>query len=74
MAPLVEWAESEYGGKLVVLKVEADNNPVSTKQCKVQGLPALVLFQDGEQVAHHEGALQKAKLKAFLESNFPALA
>jgi thioredoxin 1 len=35
----------------------------------VQGLPALVLFNNGQEVARHEGAMAKAQLQAFLDAH-----
>eukprot|EP00741_Cyanophora_paradoxa_P015653 tig00020903_g15110.t1 len=74
VAPLMDWAQGEYGDKLKVFKVEVDPNPESVKDFKVYGLPALLIFKDGQNVASHEGAISKAKLKDYLESNIPGLA
>ena len=68
MAPLMEWAATTYGDALKVGKLEADPNPLSRDGLKVQGLPALVLIRNGEEVARHEGAMAQAQLKAFLDA------
>jgi thioredoxin 1 len=69
MAPLMDWAAKEYAGRLTVAKLEADPNPLSRDACRVQGLPTLVLFRDGAEVARHEGAMAMPQLKAFLEQH-----
>lgn len=69
MAPLMDWAAGQYAGSLVVGKLEADPNPLSRDRMKVQGLPTLVLFRDGQEVARHEGAMAQAQLKAFLDAH-----
>ncbi len=69
MSPLMDWAAEAYAGRLAVGKLEADANPVSRDRLKVQGLPALVLFHNGEEVARHEGAMAKAQLQAFLDAH-----
>ena len=69
MAPLMDWAAITYAGRLAVGKLEADPNPVSRDRLKVQGLPALVLFRDGQEVARHEGAMAQAQLQAFLDAH-----
>ncbi len=69
MAPLMDWAASVYAGRLAVGKLEADPNPQSRDRLKVQGLPALVLFKHGEEVARHEGAMAQAQLQAFLDAH-----
>jgi thioredoxin 1 len=36
---------------------------------QVQGLPALMLFRNGQELARHEGAMAQAQLKAFLDAH-----
>lgn len=69
MAPLMDWAAAEYAGRLAVGKLEADPNPVSRDRLQVQGLPTLVIYKGGEEVARHEGAMAQAQLKAFLDAH-----
>lgn len=72
MAPSVEAAAKTYGDRLKVLKMEVDPNPLSVAKCKVEGVPALRLFKDGEMTGQSEGALPKQKLEEFLNANLPA--
>ena len=69
MAPLMDWAASTYGDALKEGKLEADPNPTSRDALQVQGLPALVLFRNGQELARHEGAMAQAQLKAFLDAH-----
>ena len=69
MAPLMDWAASTYGDALKVGKLVADPNPTSRDALQVQGLPALVLFRNGQELARHEGAMAQAQLKAFLDAH-----
>jgi thioredoxin 1 len=69
MAPLMDWAATTYAGRLAVGKLEADPNPASRDRLKVQGLPALVLFRNGQELARHEGAMSQAQLQAFLDAH-----
>jgi thioredoxin 1 len=69
MAPLMDWAAAEYAGRLAVGKLEADPNPASRDRLQVQGLPTLVIYKGGEEVARHEGAMAQAQLKAFLDAH-----
>ncbi|QNG30722.1 co-chaperone YbbN [Synechococcus sp. LTW-R] len=68
MAPMMDWAAEAYAGRLTVGKLEADPNPASRDRMQVQGLPALVLFKDGQEIARHEGAMAKPQLEAFLDA------
>jgi thioredoxin 1 len=69
MAPLMDWAASEYAGRLTVGKLEADGNPSSRDRLGIQGLPTLILFTGGQEVARHEGAMAQPQLKAFLDAH-----
>jgi thioredoxin 1 len=66
---MMDWAAGEYAGKLVVGKLEADPNPTARDQMGIQGLPTLVIFKNGQEVARHEGAMAKPQLKAFLDAH-----
>jgi len=69
MAPLMDWAAQTYAGRLLVGKLEADPNPASRDRLQIQGLPTLILFRQGEEIARHEGALAKPQLQAFLDAH-----
>lgn len=69
MAPLMDWAAGEYAGRLAVGKLEADSNPASRDRLGIQGLPTLIVFRGGEEVARHEGAMAQPQLKAFLDAH-----
>jgi thioredoxin 1 len=73
MAPLMLWAATTYAGTeaggLRVGKLEADPNPLTRDAFKVQGLPTLILFRAGQELARHEGAMAQSQLKAFLDAH-----
>jgi thioredoxin 1 len=50
-------------------KLEADPNPASRDQLQIQGLPTLIVFKGGQEVARHEGAMAKPQLQAFLDAH-----
>ena len=69
MAPMMDWAAGEYADRLVVGKLEADPNPTARDHMSIQGLPTLVIFNNGQEVARHEGAMAQPQLKAFLDAH-----
>ena len=69
MAPLMEWLAAEYAGRLVVGKLEADANPAIRDGLQIQGLPALIMFRGGKELARHEGAMAKPQLQAFVDAH-----
>ncbi|MFS6825936.1 thioredoxin family protein [Cyanobium sp. ATX 6F1] len=69
MAPLMDWAATAYAATLSVGKLESDANPFSRDGQKVQGLPTLILYRGGVELARHEGAMAQPQLQAFLDAH-----
>lgn len=69
IAPILEEVAVEYAGKVIVAKVNVDNNPTTPQTYGVRGIPTLILFKDGEVHATKVGALAKSQLSAFLDQN-----
>ncbi len=67
IAPIVEELAEEYDGKVKFVKVDTEENFDTTDRYGIRGLPALLVFQGGEQVDQLMGAQPKAKLRLFLE-------
>ncbi|CAK7338026.1 unnamed protein product [Dovyalis caffra] len=70
ISPAMESVAQEYGDRLMVVKIDHDANPELIKEYKVYGLPALILFKDGKEVAEsrREGAITKVKLKEYVDA------
>ncbi len=62
IAPIVDELASEYDGKLVVAKLDADENPNTMQAFGVMGIPTLILFKDGRAVERITGYMPKEKL------------
>ena len=69
IAPILNEIAGEYAGKLIVAKVNIDENPDTPAKFGVRGIPTLTLFKDGNVQATKVGALSKSQLTAFLDSN-----
>ena len=71
LAPILEdiAKDKDYQGKIKILKINVDNNENISKQYKVQSIPTLILFKDGEILATTSGAASKSKLIAFLKEH-----
>ncbi|MBE9177654.1 thioredoxin [Oculatella sp. LEGE 06141] len=69
MSPTMDWALQTYGDRLKVVKMEIDPNPETVAKYQVQGVPALLLFKDGEKLEEIEGAISKQKVENFLNSH-----
>ena len=69
IGPALEELAAEYQGKLTIAKVDIDENPMSPNQYGVRGIPTMILFKDGKQVATKVGAAPKSALKAWIDQN-----
>ena len=62
IAPIVDEAAKEYEEKVVVGKIDIDNNPNITVQFGIRNIPTLLFFKGGELVDKHVGAIRKPDL------------
>ncbi|CAB5502672.1 Thioredoxin [Bathymodiolus thermophilus thioautotrophic gill symbiont] len=69
LAPVLDEIASEYDGKATIAKINIDENEQSPQKYGVRGIPTMLVFKDGEVVATKMGALSKAELSAFIDSN-----
>ena len=68
VAPVLEEIANEYAGKVVVAKVNTDENHQHALRLGVQGIPTMVLFKNGDEVDRVVGALPKASLRQWIDS------
>ncbi|MGB5814479.1 MAG: thioredoxin, partial [Thermoanaerobaculia bacterium] len=57
VAPVLEELAAEYSGKVVIAKVNTDQDHANALKLGVQGIPPLVLFKTGQEVDRVVGAL-----------------
>jgi thioredoxin 1 len=69
IGPIVEESATRYADRMVVAKLNVDENPGTATRYHVRGIPTLMLFKDGHPVATHVGSLSKAQLQAFVDAN-----
>jgi thioredoxin 1 len=67
IAPILEEIAEERAKDLTVVKLDVDSNARWTLEYGVMGIPALLLFKDGEVVERITGYLPKPKFLAKLE-------
>jgi thioredoxin 1 len=59
MGPILDSVAEEYDGKLKVMKVNVDSNPLTPSKFGIRGIPTLVLFKGGEVVDRIVGAVPR---------------
>jgi thioredoxin 1 len=66
VAPILDKIAQEYAGKLLVAKVNTDENPQWAMQFGVQGIPTMLFVANGKVVHTQVGALPEQLLKEVL--------
>jgi thioredoxin 1 len=69
IGPSLEEIAAEMGGKVTVVKLNIDDNPLTPPKYGVRGIPTLMLFKDGQVAATKIGAVPKGALSQWVESN-----
>jgi len=69
IAPILEEIATEYADKVVIAKLNIDENTVTPPKYGIRGIPTLMLFKNGDVEATKVGALNKSQLTAFLDQN-----
>lgn len=67
IAPTVEAVAQEFNGRAVVGKVNVDDNLNVTTRYRITGIPALLLFKDGQVAEQLTGVKSKDELVKLLE-------
>ncbi len=67
VGPIVEEVGSDYDGKVVVAKVDVDNNPGITARYGIRNIPTILFFKDGEVADKQVGAVPKSAIVSKIE-------
>ena len=62
MSPIIDQVGKEYIGKLVVGKVNVDENPHISGQFGISSIPTLILFKRGQAVNNIIGSVSKGRI------------
>ena len=69
IGPSLEDIAKDMDGKLKVVKVNIDENPMVPTRYGVRSIPTLLLFKNGQVAATKIGAEPKQKLVSWINSN-----
>jgi len=68
VAPVVEELAREYAGRALIAKLDVDANPITAQEYRVQSVPTLLYFRDGQEVDRVVGAQPAHVLRQKLEA------
>jgi thioredoxin 1 len=69
LAPTVDELATDYDGRVVVGKLNVDDNPNVSFRYNIRGIPTLLLFKAGEIVEQVVGLADKDSLKKIIEKH-----
>lgn len=68
VGPSIEELSKEYDGKVVIGKLDVDNNVETPNDYGIRNIPTILFFKNGEVVDKQIGATQKSVLAAKIEA------
>lgn len=71
LGPIIESVVAATAGKVVLAKVDTDQNPAVSQAFQVQSIPAVYALKNGEVVNGFVGAQPEHMVKAFVDSLLP---
>ena len=66
MHPVLEQLKASEGENLRIIKLDVDKNEALARAYRIQSVPTLMLFRNGELLWRQSGAMSLADLKALL--------
>jgi thioredoxin 2 len=63
MAPLLDDLAGRHAGELLVGKLDTDRSPTMAARFQIRGVPTLIAFRGGREVAREVGAVPRARLE-----------
>ncbi len=72
LGPIIEKVVADTGGRVVLAKVNVDDNPGVSQAFQVQGIPAVYAMADRKVVNGFVGAQGETEVRAFVQSLLPS--
>src|SRR3954471_13916656 len=69
MKPILDDVKERVGNKARIIKIDVDKNPVLTAAYKIQGVPTLALFKQGELKWRQSGVMQAEEIKRIIDQH-----
>ena len=69
IGPILEEISDEYNDKIIIGKMDVDENPETPGKYQIRGIPTMLLFNKGELIDTKVGISSKADLKEWIDKN-----
>lgn len=74
MAPAYEAAARDLEPEVVMLKLNSDNEQAIAAELGIRGIPTLILFHGGGEVARTSGAMSAGQITQWVRDRLPSVA
>lgn len=72
IGPVLERLAEEHQGAFLLAKLDVDGNPQASAYFRIQSIPAVMAFRDGQLVNQFVGAIPEHHIRHFLEEVLPS--
>lgn len=69
LAPTIDELATDYDGRVVVGKLNVDENPAIQSRFSIMGIPTVLIFKGGEIVEQVVGLADKSALKKLIDKH-----
>ena len=69
MKPILEDLKTKVGESATIIKIDVDKNPQIAAQYKIQGVPTLMIFKNGESKWRQSGVVPASELEKYINQN-----
>ena len=69
LGPTIDALAAEYAGKITIGKLNVDENPNTAIKFQIRGIPAVLLFKDGQIVESVVGLAPKDEFKKAIDKH-----
>jgi thioredoxin 1 len=72
VSPVVEEIARDQAGSMKAVKLNVDDNPMTTRKYQVMSIPTLIVFKDGQEMARVVGARGKEAILREIQPHIAA--